>query len=137
MAVNWMARNNASMLPEICFQSIEKLQAQSSTITTSITVRGPWAPGTSVTSISAVLLGPESVFDFNDYFPHWHKSILVVVDHLGTHRTVRAFFVISFASSSTGPYCMHPAMQCFTQAGSRPCFVRGLHRIHSSVGKGR
>jgi hypothetical protein len=27
MAVNWMARNNASMLPGICFQSIKKLQA--------------------------------------------------------------------------------------------------------------
>ena len=42
--------------------------------------------------------------------------------------------VILPASSSTVPYSMHPAWQCFTQLGSFPLATRPAQRSHLSVG---
>ena len=45
------------------------------------------------------------------------KQFLYSVSYLGAQSTMRGFFDISLARSSTLPYVMHLAMQCLTQAG--------------------
>ena len=59
------------------------------------------------------------------------------VHYRGDHKTILGFFGSSLASSVSFPYVMQFAMQCVTQAGSRPFWVLFLHKKHNSVGKGR
>lgn len=59
------------------------------------------------------------------------------VHYRGDHKTILGFFGSSLASSISFPYVMQLAMQCLTQAGSRPFLVLFLHKTHNSVGNGR
>ncbi len=56
---------------------------------------------------------------------------------IGDHKTMRDFCPNSLVRSSSRPQVMTFAMQCCTQAGAMPFLVRGLQRMHNSVGNGR